>query len=101
MMNMSENRNQANPTQDPELQKELDRIETEIDIESSIDEACLRIELAEFERTKGNEYVDAFMDGWNTCMSSFIDFQERYETKHKQLELQHPEWFGDAAQISQ
>ena len=99
-MNKFDYGNQMNPLQDPDLQKELDRIETEIDIESSIDEACLRIELEEIERTRGSDYVDAFLDGWNTCMSSFADFQKRYETKHKQLESKHPEWFGCATKTA-
>ena len=90
-----EDRNQATVAPDVEFQKELARIEAEIDIESAIDEAFIRVELAEYEKTRGTDYVTAFLDGWNTCIKSFIDLHNRSEMKYRQLESQHPEWFTE------
>jgi hypothetical protein len=94
-MDNFEDRNQASFAPDREFRQELARIETEIEIESSIDEAFLRVDLAEYENTRGIDYVTAFLDGWNTCIKSFIDLHNRSEMKYRQLELRHPEWFTE------
>lgn len=58
-----------------ELQKELARIETELDVESTMETACIRFELEECERIKDIGYTDGFVDGWNRCMESLADYQ--------------------------
>jgi hypothetical protein len=76
-----------------DLQKELARIETELDVESTMESACIRFELEEYEETKGIGYTDGFIDGWNRCMESLADYQKRSSKKYKELESLHPEWF--------
>ncbi|MDD5289447.1 MAG: hypothetical protein PHY28_10105 [Dehalococcoidales bacterium] len=89
-----EDRALANCVNIPELQNELCRIENELDIESTIEQQCLRLELAEYEKARGIDYADGFLDGWNRCMASLIDYHKSSEVKYKKLESQHPEWFA-------
>jgi hypothetical protein len=92
-MDNFEEQNLENCDNTPELQRELCRIENELDIESTVDKQCLRLELAEYEKTRGYDYADGFLDGWNRCMSSFVDYHEKSEMKYKKLASRHPEWF--------
>jgi hypothetical protein len=86
----SENGHLINCDTNPELEKEVCRIENELDIDTIIEQQCIRLDLAEYEKTRGVNYADGYMDGWNRCMSSLVNYNASYEKKLKNLESKHP-----------
>jgi hypothetical protein len=77
----------------PELQKELYRIETELDVESEIYKASFRMVVAEFEKCKSADYVNGYLDGRNDCIMVLAEQRRSSEMKYKELKIRHPEWF--------
>jgi hypothetical protein len=85
--------NPENNEINPELQKELYRIETELDVESEIYKASFRMVVAEFEKCKSTDYVNGYLDGRNDCITVLAEQRRCSEMKYKELEIRHPEWF--------